>query len=134
VISYKDKTLAACGKLEEKYRTAIESYDFFCHGDCPLCEIYFHKSWDSELHAIRTCYGCFMANKAGKPGCIEFNSYVTACDEYNANDCIITGEVRELFNNRANFFKKVVPILKDMPEYNFRPSRKRYFKEISRGW
>ena len=138
----KELTIRACRKLIQKYENTIKQKKvttrFFNYDDCPLCDIH---------HLRRTyfqsCKGCPLANEQGNPGCLKFKTYEQLEDDYLVyyNESIFK-DVRELvraqlnksLQARADFHKKIIPILENISEERFTKEGWIYFKELKRSW
>ena len=129
----KEKTIKACKKLIEKYRSP-EGKTFFAYDECPLCDIYYQ-------HCQRECSGGPLANKKGMMGCDDFKSFIRASDvsgivsgaSFFYDGRVMAGAFRR-YETRARFFEKIIPILKGMPDKRFTANGWKFTREISREW
>ena len=115
-MTYKDRAIKACKELQDKYLNPKNKY-FFKHDYCSLCIIYYER-W------VNVCVGCPLANENKGIGCCFFDSYENVHTHYGWD-----GEERAL-KKRANFFKKIIPILKGIPAKKFTKRGWSYFKEL----
>lgn len=135
--SYKQKTIQACLDLVYDYEHPhSKKGEFFYMGTCPLCKMYYYEN---EFE----CIGCILAEPNGSCGCCKFASYKKASRAYTkvarertstGNNVNLSEEVLVTFKTRANFFRKIIPILEELPNRKFTPSGWTYFKELNREW
>lgn len=138
----KQRTIKACKELEKKY---LDPYGkkFFKFTVCPLCDVHGRLS----LWLFLTCRGCPLANESGGCGCLDFRSFRIA--EYSINresesiesksiteenDSMFSGVWKKAFKCRSNFFKRIIPILEQIPVERFTKKGWKYFKELDREW
>jgi hypothetical protein len=136
--SYKQRTLDACRELIEKYENYNAGKKYFNTDHCPLCQIYYGKL------VTHRCPGCILSNSVGQiVGCNRFKSNKRAQDAYENYYGDTTSlnpeynpfqQLTAAFQARADFFKKIIPILELEPEENFEPENKHYFINLDRSW
>jgi hypothetical protein len=129
--SYKQRTLDACRELIEKYENFDDGKKYFNIDHCPLCQIYYGKI------VTHRCPGCILSNSVGQiVGCNRFKSNERAQDAYSKyqSDDIDPQQLTTAFQSRADFFKKIIPMLELEPEENFEPENKHYFDKLNRSW
>jgi len=128
IVIYKWRAKRACRKIAWKYRHP-QGQLFFSRATCPLCIIY--------IPVIpRRCRGCPLANRIGGCGCREFRTFMGAVHVYPTypkEGCSLRIPPPE-FVARAEFFERIVPILKAIPARRFTPKGWAYFGELDRSW
>lgn len=122
----KEQTIKACKELRKKYLNP-KGKRFFEMSHCPLCDIYTNEDKD--------CVGCPFSDTYGSAGCLDF----TTSDKlwrYLLDKKSKSSKYRlnKYFIARADFFKKIIPILRKIPAKRFTPSGWTYFKELDRNW
>lgn len=122
--SRKEQTIKACKELRKKYLDPKEKI-FFDANFCSLCSIHTSNGCD--------CKGCPLANKHGDGGCFEFKSGRKA-DASCKNGYPKRKKPNKAFVARADFFKKIIPILRKIPARRFTESGWTYFYELDRNW
>ena len=134
----KDKTLQAKDELIIKYterKMPKAHLGFFSTFNCPLCIIHSHDN----------CRGCPLANIFGHPGCTSFESYnkiMVRVDRMRKNNhsknygiILQDPELIESMLKRIEFWKKVTPILEEMPASRFTRKGWKYTGNIiPRNW
>ena len=129
----KEKTLEAHEKLITKYKKALIKLDRLRSTkilndniDCTSLGIYLNMD-DCPLYLIHyklhLCRGCPLANKYGRPGCIQFNSII----ELNRAKGAI--ELRVALKKRILFHETALISLKFKPKRFFTRSGWKYFVE-----
>jgi len=129
--SYKERTLDACRELIDKYENYDATKVYFNVSTCPLCQIYYSKI------VTHRCPGCILSNSVGQiVGCNRFKSNKRAQDVYSKyqHSLINIQRLKAAFQARADFFKKIIPMLELEPEENFEPENKHYFDKLNRSW
>lgn len=123
----KDKTIAACRELIEKYRHP-EGKMFFNRKHCLLCDIYYKS--DAKRSEEFPCAGCFMGDN-GPDACSFMITYSLAANYlYHIiplEEVHFTG-----YEIRARFHELAIPILEKIDEKYFTPDGWEYevFDEI----
>lgn len=123
----KQRTLKAVRDLEEKYRFP-DGQEFFNADFCALCHI--HNT--GGVFYLSRCIGCPLAAEDGQPGCMDFSTYLEAKIAHKRIE--VSPRARRTFNARADFFKKIYPILEAIPPERFTKRGWKYFNELDRSW
>ena len=143
-MTYKRKAIDACWRLVMKYENPVGE-KFFVSNSCPLCQIYYLNNKCIMKKRKLWCQGCPLAREADDEfpvvaGCTKFASYINAKEvmfsNYGINICVSDSNNYPLeeFIDRANFFRKIIPILEKISPRRFTPSGWKYFKELDRNW
>ena len=130
----KDRTIVACEELAKKYRKP-QGKQFFLSDDCSLCKI-------NRGAGLMECKGCPLADRGAEVGCTKFTSYRKAIKflskgtKFRSIDLTYGGDRKTsvTFTRRAEFFEKIIPILKKIPAKRFTKVGWTYFKELDRAW
>ena len=136
--TYKQRTIEACEILQYKY-SHPQRRTFFQIGFCSLCRIYNIRLYN--INSMPPCKGCFQSDKSGEYGCESYVTYMAAFKVLKMTTHGLTSYMYpkdeptyQEFINRANYFKKIIPILEKIPARRFTPIGWKYFKEISKEW
>ena len=125
----KRKTISACRQLIKKYENVNKNTSFFKHAECPLCDI--HYIW------LDNCKGCPLANRNGTIGCPSFKTsrrVLELTEGFISSRRVINDELKKACQARADFFKKIIPILENIKEERFTKEGWKYFNELNRNW
>ena len=134
-LTNKSKTIEACEILIQKYESATLRTKLFSHDVCPLCDIHHYS-----VGVYAKCHGCPLADRDGWIGCLNFKSSRDLKDLIAFSDSDREDEVTDLIKFkeacqvRADFFKKIIPILEEIDEKRFTKEGWTYFEELDRSW
>ena len=133
-VECKREIISACYDLIQRYESPKGKMLFF-NRTCSLCHVV------SGNILTMMCRGCPLANKSGVVGCIGFATYKAASNSYRnvlsnvgLSKCYPNNKPTKEFIARANFFRKIIPILEKIPAKRFTPSGWEYFVELDREW
>lgn len=124
----KEQTIKACKELRKKYLNPQGRF-FMDSNDCALCKIYNSVSF--------SCYGCPLSTESFTNfGCTCFKTAkaVSRLASTKDDNPYKRKTPNKAFIARADFFKKIIPILRKIPARRFTPSGWTYFKELDRNW
>ena len=117
---YKQETIKAIEEIIHRYDNPKKyKYLFFNSKQCPLCKL--HKKYN-------VCRGCPLANVQGTIGCIDFYSF-KSIKKYRYSI-----HYEAYLRKRGEFFKKILPIIKQYKFEYFTDIGWRYFATIKREW
>ena len=139
-LTNKGKTIEACEILIQKYKSATLRTKLFSHDVCPLCDIHLYSAG-----VYAKCHGCPLADLNGEIGCLNFKSsrdlkdlkdLIAFSDSDRETGIEVTDLIKfkEACQVRADFFKKIIPILEEIDEKRFTKEGWTYFEELDRSW